>query len=132
MDLVKLKTKLQAPTKLDVLEAISDEKSLYLFDSIGKNEYTDDLYGRAMKMMSHKQYYSRITKFLNVNLIKRANGSYILTHFGMVIYEASLRLGVALKNRWKLIAFDNLYNEYSTNAVVISRRSEIMGLIIKH
>jgi hypothetical protein len=126
-----LKTKLQAPEKLDVLEAISDEKSLYLFDSIGKNEYTDDLYGHAMKTMSHKQYYARIARFLNVNLIKRANGSYILTHFGMVIYETRLRLGVALKNRWKLIAFDNLYNQYSTNPVVISRRSEIMSLIIK-
>jgi hypothetical protein len=126
---LNLKTKIQTPTKLDVLEAISDEKSLYLLDSIAKMN-TYNLYGYAMKIMTHKQYYLRITRFLNVNLIKRAKGSYKLTHFGMVIYEAHLRLGVALKNRWKLMALDNLYNLYSSNPVIINRRSDIMNLII--
>jgi len=125
-----LKVKSQLPTRLKVLEAISDEKSLYLFGYFGKNEYVDELSGHAMKIMTRKQYYTRITKLLDANLIKRAKASYKLTHFGMVIYEAHLRMGAALKNRWKLMAFDNLYNLYSSDPVITSRRSEIMGLII--
>jgi hypothetical protein len=125
-----LKVKSQLPTRLEVLEAISDEKSLYLFDYFGKNEYADESCDHAMKIMTRKQYYTRLTKLSDANLIKRANGSYVLTHFGMLIYEAHLIMGGALKNRWKLMAFDNLYNLNSSDPVIISRCSEIMALII--
>jgi hypothetical protein len=54
-------------------------------------------------------------------------GRYILTTFGKVIYEAQLRLAVAVNNRWKLKAFDALYSD---DTIPVSERSEIMSQII--
>ena len=77
--------------------------------------------------MTRKEYYLRLTRLVNLDLIKRVEGRYILTTFGKVIYQVQIRLAVAVNNRWKLKAFDNLYSD---NTIPVSERSQVMNQII--
>lgn len=77
--------------------------------------------------MSRKEYYTRISKLLKADLIKRFHKRYVLTTFGEVIYETQLRLAVAVNNRWKLKALDSLY---VNDTISVSERSRTMDKII--
>jgi hypothetical protein len=70
-------------TILNVLDAISDISGRNLFTSIATNV---DSFG-----MSHRLYYTRVSKLAKTDLVKRKNGKYVLTTFGMVIYQLQLR-----------------------------------------
>jgi predicted transcriptional regulator len=92
---------------LEILAAISDEKSLNLFNSIeAKGISIDDL--SDQHTMSRKQYYLRISKFIETGMIKRKDGKYILTLFGKVIHEVQLILLELIKSHWQLKAVDSL------------------------
>ena len=47
--------------------------------------------------MSRKQYYLRISKFIETGMIKRKDGIYILTLFGRVIHEATIETSELIK-----------------------------------
>jgi hypothetical protein len=111
-------------TAREILEAISDQRSQELLNIIAVGE--NDLVAGG-SCMTRKQYYLRLARFAKLDLIKRVEGRYILTTFGKVIYEAQLRLAVAVNNRWKLKAFDALYSD---DTIPVSERSEIMSQII--
>ena len=92
---------------LKILSAISDEKSLNLFNSIAaKGISSDDL--SVQHTMSRKQYYLRISKFIETGMIKRKDGKYILTLFGKVIHEVQLILLELIKSHWQPEAADSL------------------------
>lgn len=111
-------------TKLIILEAISDHKSQELFGMIANDNEPDLL---VSSKMSRKEYYTRISKLLKADLIKRFHKRYVLTTFGEVIYETQLRLAVAVNNRWKLKALDSLY---VNDTISVSERSRTMDKII--
>lgn len=112
-------------TAREILEAISDLRSQELLNIIAAGEnYNGMVDGGSM---TRKQYYLRLARFPKLDLIKRVEGGYILTTFGKVIYEAQLRLAVAVNNRWKLKAFDALYSD---NTIPVSDRSQVMNQII--
>ena len=111
-------------TAREILEAISDQRFQELLNIIAVGE--NDLVAGG-SCMTRKQYYLRLARFAKLDLIKRVEGRYILTTFGKVIYEAQLRLAVAVNNRWKLKAFDALYSD---DTIPVSERSEIMSQII--
>src|SRR6476659_11220545 len=91
----------------EILTAISDEKSLNLFNSIAaKGISIDDLLNEHK--MSRKQYYLRISKFIETGMIKRENGKYILTLFGKVIQEVQLILLELVRSHWQPEAVDSL------------------------
>ena len=91
----------------EILAAISDEKSLNLFNSIAaKGISIDDL--SDQHEMSRKQYYLRISKFIETGMIKRKDGKYILTLFGKVIHEVQLILLELVKSHWQPEAVDSL------------------------
>jgi predicted transcriptional regulator len=91
---------LRSASVSEILAAISDEKSLNLFNSIAaKGISVDDLLN-AHKM-SRKQYYLRISKFIETGMIKRENGKYILTLFGKVIHEVQLILLELVRRHWQ-------------------------------
>jgi hypothetical protein len=48
---------------------------------------------------------SRLTK---AGLVKREKGTYIVTAFGKVIYDAQRLITSAIRNQWKLKAIDSL------------------------
>ena len=91
----------------EILSAISDEKSLNLFNSIAaKGISIVDL--SDQDQMSRKQYYLRISKFIETGMIKRKDGKYILTLFGKVIHEVQLILLELVISHWQPAAVDIL------------------------
>ena len=58
--------------------------------------------------LTTKQYYSRISKLIKADLIKRKNGRYSLTVLGKVVYEAHTTIGKALQYYWKLKAIESI------------------------
>lgn len=78
-------------SRLEILKAISDAKSLMLLNSIAKG-YDTDIEVRSGNLFSRKEYYSRIAKFIKTGMVTRRRGKCLLTPFGEVIYEVQLML----------------------------------------
>lgn len=97
-------TKLHATTRIEVLNAISDDISLKLFDAVAEEGIETDQMGRLN--LTRKQYYSRIAKLVNAGLIRRHHHRYTITSFGKVIYGVKITLSKAMDNRWKFKAID--------------------------
>ena len=92
----------------DTLKAISDDKSLVLFNTIALSSgETDVLISRLG--LSRKQYYSRMSDLVKAGLIMRKNGrNYFLTSFGKLVSEAHVLIGKGIQNYWKLRAIDSI------------------------
>lgn len=85
-------------TKRNILEAIGFGQEL--FNSIAADTYSENTPSDSVKL-SRKQYYSKLSRLIKVDLIKRKSGRYLLTPFGRVIYGVQLELGEALDNHLK-------------------------------
>ena len=123
----------------DVLDAISHDKSLILFNTIAlSNSDGSDILISKLKL-TRKQYYSRISKLVKVDLVVRRNRKYFLTSLGKIVYDAQKIIGNAVGDYWKLKAVDTLeitdqmpkeeYNEI-INALIENEKLK-EGLIIK-
>ena len=91
----------------DILKTLSDDKALVLFNTIALANGESEIQIRKMGLTT-KQYYSRISKMINANLIRRKNGKYSLTLLGKIVYEAHMTIGKALNYYWKLQALDSI------------------------
>ena len=49
--------------------------------------------------MTRKQYYPRLAKLVQLDLVKKVGKTYLLTPFGSVVYEAQVTLALAVDNR---------------------------------
>ena len=76
----------------DILKTLSDDKALVLFNTIALANGESEIQIRKMGLTT-KQYYSRISKMINANLIRRKNGRYSLTLLGKIVYEAHMTIG---------------------------------------
>jgi hypothetical protein len=106
-----LKRKLRSVA--DILNAISDDKSLLLFNTIAISNGETDSQVRKMGL-TLKQYYSRMAKLTKADLIRRRNGRYSLTLLGKIVYEAHVTIGKALNYYWKLQALESIQTSIST------------------
>jgi hypothetical protein len=123
----------------DVLDTISDDKSLVLFNTIAlSNSDGSDILISKLNL-TRKQYYSRISKLVKVDLVVRRNGKYFLTSLGKIVYDAQKIIGNAVGDYWKLKAVDTLEitdqmpkEEYNKiiNALIENEKIK-EGLIIK-
>lgn len=68
-------------TMLDVLDAIHDPDGRDLFDSIATEKSRNEIDDYTVKI-SRKQYYSRLSKLVKTDLVKRKGAKYVLTPFG--------------------------------------------------
>src|SRR5207245_5016537 len=91
----------------DTLSAISNDKSLVLFNTIALAS-GDSSIPISRLNLTRKQYYSRMSGLINVGLIRRKNGKYFLTSFGKVVYEAHELIGKAIQHLSKLKAIDSI------------------------
>ena len=92
---------------VEILEAISDVKSLKLFNTIAtKGGNSDDL--SVQLKLSRKEYYSRMSRLMKTGLVKRKNGKHFLTAFGKVVYDAQVTIRKAVESYWKLKAIDSI------------------------
>ncbi len=123
----------------DVLDTISDDKSLVLFNTIAlSNSDGSDILISKLKL-TRKQYYSRISKLVKVDLVVRRNGKYFLTSLGKIVYDAQKIIGNAVGDYWKLKAVDTLEitdqmpkEEYNKIIDALIENEKIKeGLIIK-
>ena len=81
----------------DILGAISDDKSLMLFNTIAVSYPENDTEMILVKLnLTRKQYYSRMYKLVKANLINRRNGKYFLTSLGKIAYNAQTIIAKAL------------------------------------
>jgi predicted transcriptional regulator len=92
-------------TTPSVLQAISNKESLELFNVIaeGKNSYQVVEVG----MMTRKQYYPRLAKLVQLDLVRKVGKRYELTIFGSIIYEVQLTLAMAVNGRCNLNTLDS-------------------------
>jgi hypothetical protein len=91
----------------DVLSAISNDKSLVLFNTVALEAGNSDIL-KTRLALTRKQYYSKMSDLIDAGLIIRKNGKYLLTSFGKVVYEAHMIIGKGIQNYWKLKAIDSI------------------------
>ena len=92
---------------VEILEAISDVKSLKLFNTIAtKGGDSEDL--SVQLKLSRKEYYSRMSRLTKTGMVKRKNGKHFLTAFGKVVYDAQVTIRKAVESYWKLKAIDSI------------------------
>jgi hypothetical protein len=91
-----------------ILRVLSVDKSLALFETlaVGSSANSDVL--RSKLDLTRKQYYTRMSALLKAGPIKRHSGSYSLSSFGKIVYDAHVIIGKALENYWKLAAIDSV------------------------
>jgi predicted transcriptional regulator len=99
------RTKKDYASVANILNAISDDKSLVLFKTIAIDG-SDFLISKVN--LSCKQYYSRISNLIKSDLISRKNKRYFLTSFGKIVYDAQKRIEMAAEDHWKLKAIDSI------------------------
>ena len=116
-------------TTIDVLSAISDERSLLLFKTIARfnsERSSSEILISTLNLRS-KQYYSRMSELVKADLVTRRNGKYSLTAFGKIVYDAQTTIEKALGNYWKLKAIDRLEN---SDPIPREEHNEIIHLLI--
>jgi predicted transcriptional regulator len=91
----------------DTLSAISNDKSLVLFNTIALASGNTDILISRLRL-TRKQYYSRMSELINAGLVIRRSGKYFLTSFGKVVFEAQMLIGKGIEKYWKLKAIDSI------------------------
>jgi len=94
-------------TVADVLDAIANDKSLVLFNTIALSNYDSSSLIRNLGI-TKKQYYSRLSTLQRAGLVKRNRGKYFLTRFGTILYHAQEIIGKAVNQYWRLEAIDSV------------------------
>lgn len=101
-------------TVCDVLRLISDSNALALFEAIENNNNDSNNKDCTTKLLltktqlTRKQYYSSLSEFIKIGLIKRTNGIYSLTTIGKIIYDAKTQLDSCINDYWKFQIIDQL------------------------
>jgi hypothetical protein len=98
---------LEKHSLVNVLEAISDSKSLEIFSEIAKGAVESEVL-KQKEGMSKKQFYMRTRQMLNAGIIKRMKGKFSLTNLGTVVYQGQLIMEKGVKSYWKLKAIDSI------------------------
>jgi hypothetical protein len=109
----------------NILRVLSVDKSLALFEAIAGGSSVSDVI-RSRIDLTRKQYYSRMSALLKAGLIKRRNGSYSLSSFGRIVYDAHVIIGKALEDYWKLAAIDAVQHLPDIG------RNKIIGVLIEN
>ena len=109
------------------LKALSDDKTLILFEMIARQELHP--YNVMTKLgLTKRQYYSRMLSMLAAGLIRRKNGVYSVTSFGKVVYKAQTLIGKGVSNQWKLSVIDSI--EMHSRALLQEELDKLMKLLI--
>ena len=119
-----------------VFSAISDNKSLSLFNIIGfmsshapDGQPTGEILISRMNL-TRRQYYTRINQLRDAGLITRKSTKFVLTSLGRVVYETHKTIGVAIQNRWRLQAIDSLENTLITHGMPTEERHKLINTLL--
>ena len=120
-----------APSISFVLEKISDDKALILFNSIALIKDNSPIPLKEMNL-STKQYYSRILGLISAGLIKKKQSHYCLTALGKVVYNAHTVIGKALSYYWKMKAIESIQSSAGLKLAREDMQLLIENLIDNH
>ena len=98
---------IQRPEISAIFRALSDDKSLTLFNTVALSPGNSNSLTRNLNV-SRKQYYTKMENICKQGLVARKNGRYYLTTMGKIIYELQKVIGTAVNDYWKLKAIDSL------------------------
>jgi hypothetical protein len=111
-------------SETQVIYALSNEKSLVLFDLIAFEGGDRENIINCLSI-TRKQYHSRISALRRSGLVEKTNGTYFLTSFGKVVHQARQLIGSGVKVYWKLNAIDAIQHE-----IPEKRHNEIVESLI--
>ena len=100
-----MKTPNIAVSKLQVVEAISDQISIDIVTALSNDVTNSDSIMKLLNL-SRKQYYSRCSRLSNIGLVSKENGEMILTSFGRIVYNAQLKIAIAFSHSSELRMID--------------------------
>ena len=81
---------MEGHSAIDILQSISDIKSLNMFCSIANNRVESEVLKRT-KGLSKKQFYLRTRRMLQVGLVKRSKGFFLAYKFWNSCISCSAR-----------------------------------------
>ena len=115
----------------DTLRALSDDKSVVLFNMAAFTLSRDTDAVMTRLGITRKQYYSRINRLVDAGLVMRKSGKYFLTSFGEVVYESYMLIGQAIENYWKLKAIDSIETLLPDKDLSAEERKSLIDNLIK-
>ena len=95
----------KAISNIDVLETISDQTAMDIITAISNGVTKSDNLMQILDL-THKQYYSRSSRLLDIGIINRNDGGVILTSFGRLIYNAQVKIAIAFSHSSELRMID--------------------------
>lgn len=119
----------------DTLSAISDYRSLVLFNTIALASGDSSILISRLNL-TRKQYYSRMSELTTAGLVRRMNGKYFVTSFGKVVYKAQELIDMGVQCSSKLQAIDAVESsefpaaELSKIIDTLISRSEIKEILV--
>jgi DNA-binding HxlR family transcriptional regulator len=119
---------------LNAMEALSDVKSLVLFETVAAS-YPSGLRSNDLNrdlQLTSKQLYSRISLLANAGLVKKRSGRYFLTSYGRVIHASLNIMNKASLNYHKLVAIDAIDASNVNNAFPEEERKNIVYTLIQN
>ena len=100
-----MKTSNIAVSKLEVLQAISDQISIDIITAISNNVTKQLLH------LTYKQYYSRISRLSHIGLVSKHDGEMMLTSFGRIVCNAQLKIATAFSHSSLLRIIDAIKSQ---------------------
>jgi predicted transcriptional regulator len=113
-----------------ILSAISDEKSLSLFNAIARSDNYDGSTITGKLNLTRKQFYSSMKKLMDAGFVKRTNGKYHLTSLGKVVFNTQSKVEIGIENHWKLKALDSIINSADNKDLPAQKYQMIIDKLI--
>ncbi len=122
--------KLELTCIADTLRAISDDKSLALFNTVAFTLPRDTSVITSLGL-TRKQYYSSMNQLIDAGSVTRISGKYFLTSLGKVVYDFHILIGQAVENYWKLKAIDSIDSTIPDNDLSAEKRGKLIDTLIE-
>ena len=111
-----------------VLDCISPKDALIIFRTIAaENGNSEEL--KMKTKLTRKQYYSRMSKLVEADLVNKVNGRYSLTALGEVVYNSISLIENGLNVYWKLKTIDALKADKGSSIPKAEHRNLVDTLI---
>jgi FixJ family two-component response regulator len=95
----------------DIYAVITDRYTLYMLECLSSADCNaGTLRDKTRNLLSHRQYYSRMSNLLRMDLVIRHGLSYRITSFGKIFLQLQLWSQQAFNSYWKLKMIDSLEN----------------------
>lgn len=96
----------EKPSFEEILTVLGDPHAIRMFLTAKTGLATGKSAGKLG--LTKKQFYTRLSRLINADLIAKRSGAYYQTYFGALVNDAVEPLADAVSKFWKLVAIDEL------------------------